>query len=236
MTDEEKAYEKIGAALDRLHEAHFWIHMMEEHYHKSDLFRWYLNVFLKAIKEIPQLITMAMQNTDGFKDWYKPKIEELNNDPLMKKFSKDRDIIVHKDMLFPESFIYIGITEGRGMKFGRGLKLDPRWDSDDLILRVAENSKDNDFTGIMSPDEESMPCVEREWKIKDFDEELVDLCAKAWMKTGVLIADLLKWQGFTAPSLSLDCRHGSEKVKIKLYSRMELWEKTGYPVPDGYEE
>jgi len=42
-------YEKIASAIDRMHEAHYWIHLMQEHYHSADQFRWYLNVFLKAL-------------------------------------------------------------------------------------------------------------------------------------------------------------------------------------------
>ena len=50
-----KAHTKIESALDRLEEAHFWIHKMEEHYHNADPFRWHLNAFLKALREVPQL-------------------------------------------------------------------------------------------------------------------------------------------------------------------------------------
>ena len=63
----ETAYDKLTSSLDRFHEAHFWIHMLEEHYHLANPFRWYLNVFLKALKEAPPLLKVALQNEGGFK-------------------------------------------------------------------------------------------------------------------------------------------------------------------------
>ena len=68
---DEKIYARISPALDRFQEAHFWIHGMENAYHSAEIFRWHLNVFLKAIKEIPNLISMALQNDEGFNEWFK---------------------------------------------------------------------------------------------------------------------------------------------------------------------
>jgi hypothetical protein len=44
-----------------------------------------------------------------------------------------------------------------------------------------------DFLGVLVPDEDSMPCVRREWHLAEFDEELVDLCARAWLRIGETI-------------------------------------------------
>ena len=52
-------YDKLTSALDRFQEAHFWLHMMEQHYHSADQFRWHLNVFMKALKEVPDLIAQG---------------------------------------------------------------------------------------------------------------------------------------------------------------------------------
>lgn len=53
--------EKIVASVDRHREAHFYIHMMEHFYHEADAFRWSLNSFLRALKEVPQLLQMELQ-------------------------------------------------------------------------------------------------------------------------------------------------------------------------------
>ena len=42
------------------------------------------------------------------------------------------------------------------------------------------------------------------------------------MRLGETIADILKWCGADVPPLSLDCRHGSQKVQFKLHGRDDL--------------
>lgn len=215
-------YEKIGSALDRFQEAHFWIHMMEEYYHAADPFRWHLNVFLKAIKEVPQVLQIAMQNEAGFPAWFREPRDRLNADPLIAALSRQRDLVVHRSMLVPQSSGTIGITEGRGFKAGLTLPIHPLEDSDKALLRYALHFKDVDFLGLVTPDEDSMPCVHREWRLREFDEELIDLCARAWLRLGETIDAVLRWQGADPPPLSLDCRHGSKKVQLKLYDRDTL--------------
>jgi hypothetical protein len=218
-------YEKIGSALDRFQEAHFWIHMMDQHYHYADPFRWHLNVFLKALKEVPDLLQMAMQNAAGFAQWFRDYRKELAEDPLISTLAKQRDIVVHRSMLVPKSSGMIGITEGRGFKAGVSLPIHPLEDSDDAILRCARSFKNTDILGLITPDEDSVPCVQREWRLEEFDEELVDLCARAWLRLGETIDAVLRWQGAEPPPLSLDCRHGGKRFRIKLYNREELMAK-----------
>ena len=215
-------HEKIGSALDRFQEAHFWIHMMEKYYHQADPFRWYLNVFLKAIKEVPGLLHMALQNEGGFTEWFRERREQLTADPLISVLSKQRDLVVHRHMLLPRSSGTVGITEGRGLKAGVSLPIHPLDDSYEALLRFAVSFKDLDFLGLVTPDDESLPCVKREWRLPEFDEELVDLCARAWLRVGELIDAVLRWQGAEPPSLSLDCRHDSRQVRLKCYDRDAL--------------
>jgi hypothetical protein len=218
-------YEKISSALDRFQEAHFWIHMMEKYYHNADPFRWHLNVFLKALKEVPDLLLMAMQNEAGFPAWFREQRNQLGADPLIAALSKRRDLVVHRNMLVPQSRGTIGITEGRGFKAGLTAPIDPLEDSDKALLRYTVHFKDFDFLGLVTPDEDSLPCVEREWRLPEFDEELVDLCARAWLRVGESIAAVLCWQGAEPPPLSLNCRHDSRNVRIKVFDRDALIEQ-----------
>jgi hypothetical protein len=216
-------YAKIEAALDRFQEAHFWIHMVEEYYHQADPFRWHLNAFLKAIKEVPQLITMALQNEDGFKIWFAPHKNHLNEDPLLKVLSKGRDFVVHRGTIRLASHGTIGITEGRGIKFGISMPVNPIEDSDTAMERyLFAAAKKGDFFGFLSEDKDSLPCVHRIWRLLEFDDDIVDVCAKAWLKTGETIEEVLRWMGETPPPLSLDCRHSTQHVQFKLYDRKEL--------------
>ena len=94
-------FERLEPTVDRLQEAHFFLHGLENYYHFADPFRWHLNTFLRAIKEIPQLISMGLQNRPGFPDWYRPKREALSADPLVGYLAQQRDFVVHRGMLKP---------------------------------------------------------------------------------------------------------------------------------------
>lgn len=217
-------YNKIGSAIDRFQEAHFWIHMMEQFYHAANPFRWHLNVFLKAVKEVPQIIQMELQNVEGFSQWFKEIRSCLYCDPLLQALSKQRDFIVHKGMLVPKSEGTLGITEGRGMKLGLTFPVNPLEDSEHAMERylycVLENS---DVLGILDPDDDSLPCIYRQWHLEGFEEEIVDLSAKAWLRLGKMVETVLKWLGEDKiPALSLDCRHSSQKVQYKIFNRDAL--------------
>ena len=216
-------YARIDAALDRHQEAHWWIHKLDEHYHQADLFRWHLNAFLKAIKEVPLLVAGALQNERGFSAWFRDVRAELQDDPLMSALSKKRDFIVHRGMLVPNSSGFVGITELRGMKFGMRFPVYPLEDSADAmdryLLAIAEAG---DFLGILQDDEDSLPCVERTWQLEEIDGDLVDICARAWQRTGEAIN--LVSQRFDARELplGLECRHASDKMRFKLFDRANL--------------
>ena len=220
------AYEKIGSALDRFQEAHFWIHMIEQYYHVADPFRWHLNVFLKALKEVPQLIQMELQNEKGFPAWFREHRDCLYADPLITALAKQRDLVVHRSMLVPDSHGFVGITEGRGMKLGLTFPVHPLEDSDHAMQRYLSYAKTHrDFLGILIPDEDSLPCIQREWRLPEFDDEIVELCARAWLRMGETIDEVLRWQGADPPPLSLDCRHGTQKVQFKIFDRDKLVEQ-----------
>lgn len=201
--------------------------MLEEYYHVADPFRWYINVFLKSLKEIPQLVQMELQNETGFKEWYKPVRVKLKNDPLMKALSKKRDIIVHKKMFLPHSHAELGITEGKDMKLGLTLPVHPLEDSAHAMDRyLKQASEHRDFLGVLIPDDDSIPCVYRRWHLEGFDEEIVNLCAEAWLRLSQVLASVLRWLGEEdVPELTLNCRHASRSVHYKLFDRQSLIEK-----------
>lgn len=223
---DERIYDRISPALDRFQEAHFWIHGMENAYHSAEVFRWHLNVFLKAIKEVPNLISMALQNDEGFNEWFKSIKLDLRNDVLMKTLAKNRDFVVHQGQLALDSSGSVGITELRGMKLGFTMQINPSEDSDVAMDRYLWYvAKEEDFFGFLSEDDDSLPCVERTWKIPEFEEELVDLCASAWAKTGQTLNDVIQWMGAQQLPFSLNCRHSSNRVRFMMFDRSKLRQK-----------
>jgi hypothetical protein len=185
-------------------------------------------VFLKALKEVPDLLEMNLQNEPGFKAWFADHKARLREDPLIAALAKNRDLVVHRGMFVPNSRGFLGITEGRGLKLGISFPLHALEDSDaamDRYLRFAKTNKD--FLGILIGDEDSQPCVQREWRLGGIDgvndeDDIVDISARAWLRLGETIAEVLKWLGADVPPLSLECRHSSQRVQFKLYDREEL--------------
>lgn len=231
MTDEPcgedcAAYDKIGSALDRFQEAHFWIHKLEEHYHDADLFRWHVNVFLKAIKEVPQLVLMALQNEPAFPAWFKAARTKLSDDPLMAELSANRDFVVHRGMLRLGSSGSVGITELRGIKLGIGMPIDPLEDSEVAMDRyVHYAAKEGDIFQFFMDDEDSIPCVERTWQIPLLEGELLDICTTAWERTVDLLNEVIGWLQASPIPWTLSCRHDSNRVRFKLFDRRKLQEK-----------
>lgn len=109
------------------------------------------------------------------------------------------------------------------MKFGFSFPLHALEGSDaamDRYLKFAEAK--TDFLHILAPDEDSMPCVQREWRLEGVDDEILDVCARAWLRLGEVLAVVVQWLGADAPPLSLECRHSSQRVQFKVYDREKL--------------
>ena len=178
MAKAESLYQLVESSIDRVSEAAFHVQQLEHAYHYADPFRYSLNCFLRALKEVPQIIRMELQNHAGFKQWFEPRYKAVRTEPLVNYLAKQRDTVVHKEMLKPASSGTVGITEGRGIKLGiGGLRIDPLEDSDVVILKyVRATAGKMDFLGIMADDEESMPCVEREWKLDAFPDAELRAC------------------------------------------------------------
>ena len=229
--------DRLEAAMDRIQEAHWFLHDLEEYYHFADPFRWHLNAFLRALKEVPQLISMGLQNGPGLPEWFRPRRDALIADPLIRHLSVQRDFIVHRGMLLPSSSAMVGITDGRGIKFGMGVKVDPMVNSDELMRRFIEASlQSGDFLGVLQEDEESLPCVERHWRLPEFGgEDLVDLCARAWVLVAECLRGVYERLGVDLNAPALNCRHGAQAVRLRVYPRDALarGEFKGYRLPDG---
>ena len=124
----------VEDAIDRLQEAHWYIHEMEIRYHDPDPFRYALNSFLRALKEVPDVLRMAMENEPNFSAWFSERRKKATCDALVSKLFGQRNILVHRRMLATVSIATIGITELRGIKLGFTKQVDPFCDSDDLMV------------------------------------------------------------------------------------------------------
>ncbi|MFJ7891307.1 hypothetical protein ACIQYL_25080 [Lysinibacillus xylanilyticus] len=226
---EKKEDFSIISAIDRLEEAHWNLHQIEEHYHEADIMRFSINSFLRVIKEVPQILQMELQNIAGFSKWFRERKSITISDSLMSDLYKKRDIVVHRTMLVPKSQATLGITRRNGkIKLGFGIELDPLQDSDILIIKflkinIKEHGK-NDIFGFLEDDDETLPCVKRIWKIEPYETEVLDLLVNAWNLTAKLIEDTIIFLGGNIEEyyLKLGCIHTGSNVNIRAYDRKWL--------------
>ena len=218
-------HSNVEAALDRWSECHWHIHQMEANYHDPDLFRYSLNSFIRAVKEIPQILKMELQNHESFKTIFKPLIDEMKSNELLGLLSKKRDFVVHQGMLNVLSAGSVGTTEGRGIKISMGFKVAPYESTIEAYERFKELcKKDSTIRGIAGPDCDSWPMIRREWKIEEFKEkELLEVAIEAWQLSGQVISNIVIALGAEPLDLSFSCRHDPEKVKTMEFSQEEFF-------------
>ncbi len=219
------SHSHIKAALDRWSECHWHIHQMEANYHTPDLFRYSLNSFIRAIKEIPQILKMELQNHSHYKKTFKPLIDSMKKDELMSLLNKKRDFIVHRGMLEVSSHGNVGATEGRIIKISSGFQVAPYESTIEAYERFKAKCRENKvIRGMLGPDCDSWPFVRREWKIPEFpDIELLELSINAWRLIGEVISSIVVKLGGEDMDLSFSCRHDPEKVKTVEFSQSEFF-------------
>lgn len=218
MTD--NAIQRLSPALDRLAEAHFFLHGLETYYHFSNPFRWHINAFIRPIREFAGLVSMGLQNEPGFPDWFRPRRDELNAEPLIQVLAEHRDYVVHRGMLVPRSKCALGVADARAMRLGMGIAIDPLTDSD-TAMRTYLAGKD--VLDLLKDDEDSLPAVQRNWALEEFgDQNIVDLCAAAWLKTAKLANDVASYLGDSESVPDLDCRLDLNGIRIRVYDREDL--------------
>lgn len=226
------AFDDVSSALDRLREAHYWLHQMERNYHFADQFRWSLNSFLKALKEVRPILDQELQHKEGFKSWKEPIYQTLRDNKLLVALQKNRDVVVHQRRLRLRSSGAIGLYQG-GLRFGVGLPIDPDHDSDTAILAAVAAG---DPFGLMTPDEDTIPCVRRFWRLPEYEEEIVQLCSMAWLAIGGLMSEVVKWLSGEIIEFNLTCRLSDDEMMFRLYNRDALALRLAPSMPRHFRE
>ena len=214
------AHQKIEAALDRWQESHWFLHQIEGNYHNADALRYSMNAFIRSLREIPDMVTMALQNVDGFPAWHKPIKRALEaEDCLFSQIIQRRNHIVHKSMLKPESKAFVASVRGYTIKMQFGFYIDPFEDSDQAIQRFIEKSKENSILmQVLAPDEVQVLALIREWHITGFDEEIIESFRNAWIRVTSYLSDILSFLGEERfPADLPDCFRDSRDFRYKKY-------------------
>ena len=201
--------------IDRLQEAHWFLHQIVMWYHKADPFRYSLNSFIRSLREVDHMLRAELKPFSEHALWYKKRIKELvNEEPLIEKLVRTRDLIVHQHMLAPSSKATVGVCDLRGIRSGFLFDVSPFMDSN----RIASNArKAGRGSGLFLPDEDQAFGIERRWGIKEWDdEEIVVVCAKIWLKVATLFDEILGRFGGKPVRVGLDCLHGHGSYRLEI--------------------
>jgi hypothetical protein len=215
----------IEAALDRWSECHWHVHQIEANYHTPDLFRYSLNSFIRAVKEIPQILKTELQNHPNFQGTFKPQIDLLQTNELFSMLHKKRNFIVHHGMLEVLSKGCVGTTEGRGIKISIPFAVAPYETTQEAYERFKDVCRrDQLIRGLAGPDCDSWPMIQREWKIPEFpDKELLELSIDAWRLVGEVLSKIVMNLGGESLDLSFSCRHEPERVRTVEFNQQEFF-------------
>jgi len=219
------AHEKIEAALDRWDESHWYLHQIEEHYHNADALRYSMNAFIRSLREIPDMITMALQNYDGFPTWHKPIKESLEReDYLFSQIIRHRNHIVHKSMLKPKSNAFVASVRGYTIKMQFAFHVDPFEDSDLAIERFLKTTKkDSILMQALAPDETQVLALVREWHIDGYDEEIIESFRNTWIRVNSYLSEILNFLGGERfPKGLPDCFKDSRNYRYRKYHEFQL--------------
>ncbi len=198
---------------------------MEANYHSPDAFRYALNSFIRAFKEVPQLLTMNLQHLPELKADIEPVFQQLRDSDLYRVLSTTRNFLVHQGMLDLESHGSAGTTEGRKVKISFPFRVHAWESSDDAYVRYKEVCRtDKMMRGLIGPDCDSAPAIWRTWMTKDFPgRDLLEVVFEAWTRLGNVLSAAVEARGGDALDLSMPCRHNPELVKIKRFSQHEFF-------------
>lgn len=215
----------IEPALDRWAECHWHLHQMEASYHQPAAFRYSINSFIRAFKEVPQLLMMTTQGSPVVRQSIAPVLEALRSSDLHRILTKRRDFLVHQGMLQLESHGSAGTTEGRKVKISFPFRVHPWESSDEAYVRYKEVCRnDKMMRNLLGPDCDSSPAIWRTWIIKEFPgRDLLDVAFEAWTQLGKVLSATIQAQGGEPLDLSMPCRHDPELIRIKRFSQREFF-------------
>lgn len=163
--------------------------MMINNYHDSERFRFNMNAFIQALRNITFALQYEKRKLPDFDLWYAKKQEWMRESPLLKKFIDGRNIVVKRGNLEIKSKAHIGLFRERNLKLGIAIPVNPFISSLNL-LETAEKQ----FVGILIDGEHSAigeQCgIHRKWVVEEIgEEEVLQLCFQAWRIIGQLIKE-----------------------------------------------
>lgn len=216
----------LEASLDRWHECHWHLHQMEDNYHLPDAFRYSLNAFIRAIADVPDVLTKNLERhgSVSVRQAIKPKLKELEATPLFSVLKVRRNFIVHQGMLAVQSKGAVYTMEGSKVKLSFPFRVETWESSDDAYERYKVACRNDKFWRGIGPDCDSSPAIVRTWLIPQIlDRDLLEVAFAAWSLVGQLLSEAVIALGGEPLDLTMPCRHAPEVVRVKRYSQREFF-------------
>ena len=169
----------IPSTIDKFWESWYFLLMAADNYHDPWAFRYNLNAFIQALRNITFMLQGETPKPAGFEAWYAQKQDEMRDEPKLRRFVQARNLVVKKQMLVPRSTVTIGIYRGRRFKICMQGEHNPFQDSQVLLRRAVEF-----FVGYMLDKEHSaigeQIGVGREWVVDEIGSgEVLQHCEQA---------------------------------------------------------
>lgn len=197
---------------------------MEANYHEPEPFRYALNSFIRAVKEVPVILRADIQQNIAVRKEIAPLLQKVSQSDLFAILHKRRDFIVHQGMLNLESRGSVGTTEGHKIKISFPFRVYPHESSDEAYVRYKEKCRTDKVLRGLGPDCDSAPAIWRTWMLPQFpNRDLLEIAFEAWSLLGELLSATVGVLGGDPLDLSMPCRHAPEDVKIKRFSQHEFF-------------
>ena len=186
----------ITATVDKFWEAWYFLLGMCDNYHDPYAFRYELNAFIQALRNITFMLQSEKSRPPSFKDWYVFQQEKMRSDAHLRKFVEVRNFIVKKSMLATASKAHVGLFRGRRFKLGLNMELDPFQDSRALLEKTTKF-----MVGFMIDEAHSaigeQAGIRRTWIVEDIGpNEVTGYCIDALSKMGKLLEEAhILWGG-----------------------------------------
>lgn len=133
---EDLQHSPISSTVDKLWESWYFILMMLQNYHDPHAFRYNLNAFIQALRNITFMLQSEEKKPEKFDAWYRDKQEAMRANQLLRRFVDARNMVVKKQMLATASFARLGLFRDRKFKLGVGGDVDPFVDSRDYLSKA----------------------------------------------------------------------------------------------------
>lgn len=179
----------ITATVDKFWESWYFLLGMCDNYHDPYAFRYELNAFIQALRNITFMLQSEKSRPSSFDDWYATQQEMMRSDEHLRRFVGARNLIVKQSMLATASKAHVGLFRGRRFKLGMGMELDPFLDSRDLLDKTRKF-----MIGFMLDEAHSaigeQVGIRRTWIVEDIGpNEVIGHCIDALSKMGKLLEE-----------------------------------------------